>query len=192
MSTTPDLSSVVAQVAAPSAARRWSYAVAVSAVILTAGWAVWAHLGRDDLVVAAMAGICLSALSAIDARVRRLPNEGTLSAAGLALFAGLLADGAGGLGRAAAGAGITFAVLFLLKLASRRSMGWGDVKLGLALGAFGGFFGAPVVLFGLCFGFILNGLVGALFLVTRHAQWGARLALGPSLSIGLLAAIALV
>jgi hypothetical protein len=49
-----------------------------------------------------------------------------------------------------------------------------------------------VVIFGLCAGFIINGVVGALFLVTRHAQWGARLALGPSLSIGLLGAIALV
>ena len=139
-----------------------------------------------------MAGICLTALSAVDAKLKRLPNEGTMSAAALGLFAAFLVDGTAGLGRAAAGAGVTFLVLFLVKLVARRSLGWGDVKLGLALGAFGGFFGAPVVLFGLCAGFILNGLVGASFLVTRHAQWGARLALGPALSIGLLGAIALV
>jgi hypothetical protein len=47
------------------------------------------------------------------------------------------------------------------------------------------------VLFGICAGLVLNGLVGALFLVTRRAQWGARPALGPSLSIGLLGVIAL-
>jgi leader peptidase (prepilin peptidase)/N-methyltransferase len=187
-----DLSSVLADAGRASAARRWSYTVAVGAVALTAGWAIWAHLGQSDLAVAAMAGICLTALSAVDAKVQRLPNEGTLGAAGLALFAAFLVDGTAGLGRAAAGAGLTFLALFLLKLAFRRSMGWGDVKLGLALGAFGGFFGAPVVLFGLCAGFIVNGLVGASFLLTRHAQWGARLALGPSLSIGLLGAIALV
>lgn len=192
MSATPDLAAMLAEAGKANAARRWSYTVAVGAVAITAAWAIWSHLGSDDLAVAAMAGICLTALSAVDAKLKRLPNAGTLSAAGLGLFAAFMADGTAGLGRAAAGALATFGVLFLLKFAFRRSMGWGDVKLGLALGAFGGFFGAPVVLFGLCAGFILNGLVGALFLVTRHAQWGAKLALGPSLSIGLLGAIALV
>ncbi len=192
MSAAPDLSALAARAAAPSAARRWSYAIAVGAVVVTAGWAVVAHLGREDLAIVVVAGLCLVALSAIDARVHRLPNEGTVSAAALGLFAAFAVEGASGLGRAAAGAFATFAVLFLLKLAFRRSMGWGDVKLGLALGAFGGFFGAPVLLFGICAGFIVNGIIGAAFLVTRHAQWGARLALGPSLSIGLLGAIALV
>lgn len=192
MSAGPDLGSLLAQAGGVSTARRWSYTVAVGAVAVTAAWAVWAHLGRDDLAVAAMAGICLTGLSAVDAKLKRLPNEGTLSAAALGLFAAFLVEGTSGLGRSAAGASVTFLVLFVLKLAFRRSMGWGDVKLGLALGAFGGFFGAPVVLFGLCAGGIVNGLVGASFLVTRHAQWGARLALGPSLSIGLLGAIALV
>lgn len=193
MSAVPDLSTTLAAEAGrQTAARRWSYVVATVAVALTGAWAVWAHLGHDSLVVALMAAICLTALSAVDARLRRLPNVGTLSAAGLALFSAFLADGAAGLGRAALGATATFLVLFVIKATLSRSIGWGDVKLGLALGAFGGFFGVWVVVFGLCFGIILNGLVGALFLVTRHAQWGARLALGPSLSIGLLGAIALV
>lgn len=192
MSAVPDLSAIVAASGRSSAARRWSYVVAVVAVALTGAWAVWAHWGSDSLVVAVMAAICLTGLSAVDARLKRLPNVGTLSAAGLGLFAAFLADGAAGLGRATLGAVATFLVLFLIKVALSRSIGWGDVKLGLALGAFGGFFGIWVVVFGLCFGLILNGLVGALFLVTRHAQWGARLALGPSLSIGLLGAIALV
>ena len=191
MSASPELSTLVAQAQKVSVARRWSYVVAVTAVALTGAWAVWAHWGSDSLVVAVMATICLTGLSAVDARLKRLPNVGTLSAAGLGLFAAFLADGAAGLGRATLGAVATFLVLFLIKVTLSRSIGWGDVKLGLALGAFGGFFGLWVVAFGLCFGIILNGLVGALFLVTRHAQWGARLALGPSLSIGLLGAIAL-
>lgn len=192
MTATPDLAAMLAEAGKANAARRWSYAVAVGAVGATAVWAAWAHLGSDDLAVAAMAGLCLTALSAVDAKLKRLPNEGTLSAAALGLFAAFMADGTAGLGRAAAGSALTFLVLFLVKLVARRSLGWGDVKLGLALGAFGGYFGAPVVLFGICAGLVLNGLVGALFLVTRHAQWGAKLALGPSLSIGLLAVIALV
>jgi len=192
MSTTPDLTAMLAEAGRANTAQRWSATVAIGAVAITAVWAVWAHLGTDDLAVAAMAGICLTALSAVDARLKRLPNEGTLSAAGLGLFAAFMADGTAGLGRAALGATLTFLVLFLVKLVARRSLGWGDVKLGLALGAFGGYFGAPVVLFGICAGLVINGLVGAAFLVTRHAQWGAKLALGPSLSIGLLGVIALV
>lgn len=192
MSAAPDLSAILTEAGRRSGAQRWSYLAATAAVAFTGAWAVWAHLGRDSLVVALMAALCLTALSAVDARSRRLPNVGTMSAAGLGLFAAFLADGGAGLGRAALGAAGTFLVLFAIKVALSRSIGWGDVKLGLALGAFGGFFGVWVLVFGICLGLILNGVVGALLLVTRHARWGARLALGPSLSIGLLGAIALV
>ena len=73
MSVAPDLSAIVAasgrQSSPPDGG---ATSLAVTAVALTGAWAVWAHLGRDSLVVALMAALCLTATQR-----RRRPAEAT-------------------------------------------------------------------------------------------------------------------
>ena len=68
-----------------------------------------------------------------DLRCRRIPNWLTLPFLGVGLVLGGVTGGLAGLARSAAGAGL--AVLLLGALCLLRGMGWGDLKLCAAVGA---------------------------------------------------------
>jgi len=86
-------------------------------------------------------GAWMLALSVYDLRERRLPNWLTLPGAAVILVAGAIT----GKGIAAlAGAAALSALYLLIHLLSPRSMGGGDVKLALGLGALTGMCGADV------------------------------------------------
>ncbi|MGU3583349.1 prepilin peptidase [Rhodococcus sp. C26F] len=134
-------------------------AAALVAVSITTGAAV---------VGAAMFGWWCVCLSTVDLLVRRLPNVLTLGGAGTIL--GVAA--ATGHGRAAfAGALLLAAPLLITHLAVPRSVGAGDVKLALGLGAVTGLAGPSAVLLGALLPPVLTA-GAALFLRLRETRRG--------------------
>lgn len=63
------------------------------------------------------------------------------------------------------------------------AMGFGDVKL---MGAIGAFFGWPAVLFTVLVSSILGSLVGIVFIVTRRLEWQSRIPYGPYIAVACL------
>jgi len=80
--------------------------------------------------------IALAVATFTDLRSRRIPNWLTLPLLVAGLAAGGVVDGLPGLARSAAGAGL--AVVLLVAFCFLRGMGWGDLKLCAAVGAWVG------------------------------------------------------
>ncbi|MFI7018238.1 prepilin peptidase [Streptomyces sp. NPDC050164] len=127
-------------------------------------------------------------LTAVDFRVRRLPDPLTLpfAAAALALLGltALVPEHAGDwttalLGSLALGGG--YFVLFLINPAG---MGFGDVKLALGAGAVLGWYGWPTVMLGTFAGFLLGALYGGALVVARRAGRKTAIPFGPFLISG--------
>jgi leader peptidase (prepilin peptidase)/N-methyltransferase len=76
-----------------------------------------------------------------------------------------------------------------LSLASKRSIGAGDVRLAAVLAMFLGYLGAQYVVQGLALGFMLGGVVALLFLLSRQANRNTRIAFGPYICIGAMAVV---
>ena len=85
----------------------------------------------------------------------------------------------------------TLLTFMTLSLASRRGIGAGDVRLAAVLAMFLGYLGATYVFQGLALGFILGGLVALLLLISRKANRNTRIAFGPYMSVGAVAAVLL-
>ncbi|WP_183467871.1 A24 family peptidase [Mycolicibacterium iranicum] len=99
----------------------------------------------------------LIALCAFDIRRRRLPNVLTLPGAVVILVGAALA----GEGVAAAAGGVAlFGCYAAVHLAAPASLGAGDVKLALGVGALTGAFGADAWLLGALGASLLTGLLG--------------------------------
>ncbi len=124
----------------------------------------------------------LGALTLMDVRHRRLPNLLTLPGA----VAVLLAAAVAGRGMAAlAGAGVLTAGYLVVHLMSPSSMGAGDVKLALGVGALAGAFGIEAW---------AAAAVGAPLLTALWGQLGRRRVLphGPSMCVATAVAVGLV
>lgn len=128
--------------------------------------------------------IWLTALSVYDVRQRRLPNWLTLPGAVVILLLAALS----GHGAAAWGGAVTLTGLYLLvHIVSPRSLGGGDVKLAIGLGALTGAFGIDA--------WVLAALAAPLL----TAMWALVAALrgettvphGPSMCVASAAAVAL-
>jgi len=150
------------------------------------------------------------ALTAIDLDTHRLPNSIVLPAyavvAVLLTTAAVLTGEFGSIARAAAGAGILFALYLVLALLSPRGMGMGDVKLAGVIGLLLGWFGWGALAVGAGAGFVLGGLFGVILIVTQRARRNSGIPFGPwmlagawvgilfgdSLARGYLAAVGLV
>ncbi|MFF7795359.1 prepilin peptidase [Streptomyces sp. NPDC007991] len=129
-------------------------------------------------------------LTAVDFRVRRLPDPLTLPFAAAALvllgLTALVPEHAGQwttalLGSLALGGG--YFVLFLINPAG---MGFGDVKLALGAGAVLGWYGWPTVMLGTFAGFLLGALYGGALVVARRAGRKTAIPFGPFLISGAL------
>ncbi|MFI6852376.1 prepilin peptidase [Streptomyces sp. NPDC050416] len=127
-------------------------------------------------------------LTAVDFRVRRLPDPLTLPFAAAALvllgLTALVPEHAGQwttalLGSLALGGG--YFVLFLINPAG---MGFGDVKLALGAGAVLGWYGWPTVMLGTFAGFLLGALYGGALVVARRAGRKTAIPFGPFLISG--------
>jgi leader peptidase (prepilin peptidase)/N-methyltransferase len=151
--------------------------------------------GRPELVVWLLAVPVVVLLGTVDFAVQRLPDVLTLPlAAGVVLGLGLAAlpEGAGGSWpRALAGGAVLSGVYFLLFLVNPRGMGFGDVKLAVAVGVALGWYGWDAVFFGTFVGFLLAAGYGLALVVTRRAGRGSTVPFGPFMALGALVALLL-
>lgn len=162
-------------------------------------WALlgsWALLVGEEpgllplLLVLASAGL---SLAVIDAQHHRLPNAivmplWPITLLGLACAAWI--DGTAAWTEALLGAVVwTVVIGGLWALTRGRGMGLGDVKLAPVLGSVLGWLGVGVAIFGLVLAFAVGATVGLVALVSRRSGWGSRIAFGPFLLIGALAAV---
>lgn len=169
---------------APLVPQHWATSLVGSSSLSAA--LIW-HLSPSPwhVVVAATSGV-LVWLAALDVEHRLLPNRIVLpSAAAVLLAASLWAEAPITHWAAAAGAGAALGVAVRLQ---PRSLGMGDAKLALLLGAL---LGSSVV-DALAVGFCLLA-VAALVLVAREGRSGLKrhLPLGPFLAAGAIAMLAL-
>ncbi|MFF8830348.1 prepilin peptidase [Streptomyces sp. NPDC015131] len=150
---------------------------------------------RPELAVWLAAAPVAVLLALVDHAVHRLPDRLTLPlAAGTALLLGAAAalPGSAGswpsalLGGLALGAG--YAVLFLV---NPNGMGFGDVKLALALGVALGWYGWAVLFAGAFAGFLAGALYGFGLVVLRRAGRKSVIPFGPFMLIGALLGVLL-
>lgn len=151
--------------------------------ILTAPTAALAAAAVLELIALLwFAGIGI-ALAAIDLDTHRLPDAIVLPSYGVlaALLGGaaLLAGDGEAAARAAAGAGILFALYLLLALISPRGMGMGDVKLSGVIGLVLGWVGWAALAVGALAAFVLGGLVGIALIVLGRARRSTGIPFGP-------------
>ncbi|MGW4272388.1 prepilin peptidase [Streptomyces seoulensis] len=141
---------------------------------------------------AAPAGVLLAL---VDLRVHRLPDVLTLPlAAATAVLLGLAAPlpAAGGSWSTALLGGLALsAAYFALFLLHPSGMGFGDVKLALALGAALGWYGWPAVILGGLAGLLYGSVYGFGLVALRRAGRKSAIPLGPFMLGGTLTALLL-
>ncbi|MFF8642468.1 prepilin peptidase [Streptomyces sp. NPDC015345] len=124
-------------------------------------------------------------LTVVDFGVHRLPDVLTLPLAGAALAllggAALLPEHGGSWTGALYGAPALAGAYFVLFLINPNGMGFGDVKLALALGAALGWYGWGVLLIGTFAGFLLASLYGIALVAARRAGRKTAIPFGPFL-----------
>ena len=136
-------------------------------------------------------------ISGIDLRTHLIPTRllrATAAVAiGLLCAAAAVEGGLAGLGGTSValviGGVLGWGLMHVIWLASRGSLGYGDVRLGGYLGLHLGLGGFMTVLSGLLAGFALAALVGAIGIVAAGRSTDHRFALGPSLVAGALVVI---
>jgi leader peptidase (prepilin peptidase)/N-methyltransferase len=143
-----------------------------------------------DLAIYLFLFASLATVSAIDLRVRRLPNVivfpmllvTPLAMAIVSLTRGDWAP----MGRALVGAALYFGLLLIPHLISPRGMGFGDVKLGAVLGlALGWLAPTGTAVITLVFASAVLGMVlGVLLGLVFRAGWRGTFPLGPALALG--------
>ena len=182
----------------PSAAPRpgRTLVAAVAALGAVAGALGGAAAGWTPALPAfALLALLAAPLAVIDVRTHRLPDRLTATAAlgvgALLMPAAALGPGLPGAARVLGGGALAFALLCALRIAAPAGLGFGDVKLGGALGLALGWHGVGAVLAGLVAGFAL-GAAGALaMLLLRRATLRTAIAFGPPLILGALLVAAL-
>lgn len=151
-------------------------------------WAVLVGLAVVHLLV------CAVVLTWVDLREHRLPNRWTaaLVAGGAAtLWSASALDGGARLVPSAV-ALIGYPVLMLmLHLGSRGGLGLGDVKLAAGLGLYTGWLGWEAWAQAVVLGFVIGGVAALVLVLSRRATGSTRLAFGPPLLAGALAAVLL-
>ena len=135
------------------------------------------------------------ALAAIDLEHHRLPTplvRGTFALVALGLAGAAIVNGTvHPLVTAAVGAALFCGLLLIVHVISPRAMGFGDVRLAVVLGAVLGWFGLPLVLWGVVLGHLLGAMAGLLVGLGRRQVRGVKLAFGPPLIAGALLVVLL-
>jgi leader peptidase (prepilin peptidase)/N-methyltransferase len=185
--------SAVAELAPPSMRLRVPPAVSVSAIII--GWAAsFVAVGSTAALVAFVAlTVALVQLSVIDLAEHRLPNRLTLRAAlvgAVTLPLASLAPIEGiSLSRAVAGAAVSLVVHLAVHVASPGGFGMGDVKLAPTIGAHLAFLSWDAFTWGLLWSFAACAGVALGLLVTGRAGRRTKIAFGPFMAFGAIAAL---
>ncbi|WP_051266370.1 prepilin peptidase [Nakamurella lactea] len=161
--------------------------VEAAAALVTAAAAVigW---GSPLLGLLCWLGLFGVAVSAVDLRHHRLPDvltlPGALVTVGVVLITARTATAAGSVPRALLAAVVVAAVLAVPALLAPAAMGWGDVKLALALGAATGFVSWQILLIGVCLGFVLAAVVAVGGIAAGRWTAKSSIAFGPFLVAG--------
>ncbi|MFD5506335.1 prepilin peptidase [Streptomyces sp. NPDC127051] len=172
----------------------WAAGIAGIAGAVCGGLA-WAGGGRPEGVVFVAAVPVLLLLGIVDLAVQRLPDVLTLPLAG-ALAAGLggaaLVPGAGGSWTGALiGGGALAGAYLLLYLLNPAGLGFGDVKLALALGVTLGWYGWGVWVAGAFLGFLYGALYGLALVLRGPGGRRTAFAFGPFMAAGALTGVLL-
>ncbi len=159
----------------------WQYPIAeilggLIAIFLPLGWWIPAYI--------------LLLTSLIDFRLKIIPDSLIIILAGWGVIEGVLT---GGIGRLVdnLSASILSALFFVLiiigtQIMTKNSgMGWGDVKLGAALGLW---LGLPGIFYALVSAFILGAIFGVILLITKQKGRKDAIPFGPFLAIGAILA----
>ncbi|WP_329207857.1 A24 family peptidase [Streptomyces sp. NBC_00683] len=188
----PSLPAGAAPQAAPPAGRhRYAPAVLAPVVTVLACVALAAATGaRPELAVWLLLAPVAVLLAVIDRRVHRLPDRLTLPLAGAAVVllgaVALLPEHAGSWISALLGGAALGGFYFLLFLINPNGMGFGDVKLALALGVALGWYGWAVLCAGGFAGFLLGALYGLGLMLLRRAGRKTGIPFGPFMIAGAL------
>ena len=144
----------------------------------------------------ATVALAAAALVVIDLATHRLPDIITLPA--IALTTALLALAAWWVGsavlftRAVAGSLSLGGVYLALHWLSRRSLGFGDVKLAILLGLPAGWIGWELVFWAGVLPFVLGGIAALVLLAMRRVTARTHIAFGPFMVLGFILAACLV
>lgn len=140
--------------------------------------------------VGAALGATLGWLADIDLRTHTLPNRiqypAAAALAAVLVVAGLLGD-ADGWGGLISGLAVA-AGFFVLALLGGGALGLGDVKLGLILGMWTGWFGAATTVTFVIASFLSGGVIAAILMLARRATRTTHIAFGPYLILGAILA----
>jgi leader peptidase (prepilin peptidase)/N-methyltransferase len=153
-------------------------------------WALGASRVLPAFLAVAAIGVLLGF---IDAACLRLPDP--LVAAALVVGGGWLVglsivDGsAAALVRAGLAALVSAGAYLLLALLPGSNLGFGDVKLAGVLGLMLGWLGWPAAVLGLLLPHFINGPVAFVLLLTRRAERGTDVPLGPAMLAGAVLAV---
>ncbi|KMO99111.1 prepilin peptidase [Streptomyces roseus] len=151
--------------------------------------------GRPEAVVFVAAAPVLLLLGLVDLAVQRLPDVLTLPlAAALALGLGGAAQLPGAAGSwtdALAGGGVLAGAYLVLFLINPAGMGFGDVKLALALGVTLGWYGWGVWAAGAFLGFLYGALYGLGLVLRGSAGRRTTFPFGPFMAAGALTGVLL-
>lgn len=175
-----------------------------TATALACAATVWSFWGAAGMVPVLLLTLVVTAVSLVDARVHLIPT--LLVRAGLVLGGAsiVVASVAVGEPRAVVGAVVGSLVvsgfLFLMLLVTRGGIGFGDVRLGLLLGLYLGWFDLRLALMALVMGSLLGVLTGVVGAAVRARSageglrgafrgGGAAFAFGPALAAGTLLAL---
>lgn len=163
--------------------RQWWH-VPTAAVL--GGLAGLAHSWAETLAFVVLA-VASGLLTVIDLAEERLPDLIVLPLIGLTAVLLTVAAWSTGnwpaLVRAGWAALALFALYFVMMIFSP-DLGFGDVKLAVVAGAFGGWFGWGSVLLGFGAAWATFAIAGMVLLATRKRKWKGSLAFGPFLILG--------
>jgi leader peptidase (prepilin peptidase)/N-methyltransferase len=172
--------------------RWWQVELVTAAVFALIG----ARYGFSSTAVPLLLlGASLVAVSVIDLQLLRIPDRITFPTLAIAIpLIALIAvtdDRSGSLRAGLLGAAVYFALLFVPHLIYPAGMGFGDVKLALALGVALGWYGWAVLFAGGFAGFLFGALYGAGLMVMRRAGRRTGIPFGPFMIAGALTGLLL-
>ncbi|MGP3754709.1 prepilin peptidase [Streptomyces sp. IBSNAI001] len=182
---------VAPRASVPAARGRYAPAVFAPVVTVLACVALAAATGvRPEAVVWLLLAPVAVLLAVIDRRVHRLPDALTLPLAGAAAVllggAALLPEHGGSWTSALLGGAALGGFYLLLFLINPNGMGFGDVKLALALGIALGWYGWGVLCAGGFAGFLFGALYGTGLMLVRRAGRKTGIPFGPFMIAGAL------